>query len=119
VGSIGAVAGGVIFPDFTPVMTTEIIGLSACSSAPVKTGVEYYGGVQTAYDQASTGDTIQCRTAGFQGNLNLNRNIQVSIKGGYDCNYLFNGGDTKIQGSVTIRAGKVTAERITLQPPVQ
>jgi hypothetical protein len=48
-------------------------------------------------------------------NINFNRNITVTIQGGYNCNHLAVTGKTIISGSMTISNGKVTMENVEVQ----
>ncbi len=55
---------------------------------------EYYYKLQTAYDSARDGDTIQSRAIIFSEDLYINLNKSVTLEGGYDCNYTPNTGKT-------------------------
>jgi PKD repeat protein len=65
-----------------------------------------YSSLQTAYNAASHLDTIQSRTASFSGGLNINRNITVTMEGGYDCLHSTQTGSTTIIGNMTVSSGK-------------
>lgn len=79
-----------------------------CASSPVKivrTGTTY-STIQAAYDAALTGDTIQCQGYRLTENLNVNRNINVTLDGGYGCDYSSNtGGVSELKGQLRTWAG--------------
>jgi hypothetical protein len=68
----------------------------------------YYSTLQGAYDAAIEGDTIQTRTVAFSDNLNTNRNISITLQGGYNCNYSAITGNTVFNGIMTVSDGVVT-----------
>jgi len=87
---------------------TEIytIDSGGCTNPPVRIGSAYYTTLQAAYNAAVNGDIIKCRNVTFIENLTINRNIAVTLEGGYDCAYTTNVGDTtKIKGMITTTAG--------------
>jgi PKD repeat protein len=80
----------------------------------------YYSTLQEAYNAAGNGDTIQSMEYTFIEELVLNRDITVTIEGGYNCNYLTVDGNTtvQVQDSVTIESGKVTIENFVIEEGV-
>ncbi len=48
-------------------------------------------------------------------NINLNRSITVTIKGGYNCGHTTSTGKTIINGNLTISNGTVTIENVKVQ----
>lgn len=75
----------------------------------------YYSTLQTAYDSAINGDTVQSKTLSLTENININLNKAVTLKGGYDCNYTSNAGKTTLTGNITISNGTVTVESFIMQ----
>lgn len=63
--------------------------------------------LQSAYDSAEDGDTIETRMNVFTDDLNANRNISVILEGGYNCNYTSVTGTTRFNGTMTISNGTV------------
>jgi len=53
----------------------------------------YYSSLQSAYNAAVNGDIIQSQAITFTENLSINRNISVTLQGGYDCGYTINSGN--------------------------
>jgi PKD repeat protein len=96
---------------------TDYIDVAECQNFPVKDseGSGYFRTVQEAYDNASEADTIQTQALNFGESLNFNRDIQVTIKGGYDCEYTDNRSDSTIKGSMTISDGTIVVDKLTLQ----
>jgi len=77
--------------------------------------IVYFSTIQAAYNSAATGNTIQSQNLTFSGNLNFNRAISVTLRGGYDSGFASNAGYTTISGSLTISNGTVTVENIVIQ----
>jgi YD repeat-containing protein len=69
---------------------------TACSNLPVRIAGAtpvYYSSLQAAYNAAVSGDTIQSRAdITFTESISINRNISVTLQGGYDCGYVTNSG---------------------------
>ena len=95
--------------------TRTITVSESCSNLPVRRGSISYSTLQDAYDEALDGDTIQSLAVVVGTDLNLNRNVSVTIKGGYDCDYSTNDQKSKVNGPVTIRSGTVTIENVIIQ----
>ena len=95
--------------------TRTITVSESCSNLPVRRGSISYSTLQDAYDEALDGDTIQSQAVVVGTDLNLNRNVSVTIKGGYDCDYSTNDQKSKVNGPVTIRSGTVTIENVIIQ----
>ncbi len=74
----------------------------------------YYSTLQAAYDAAVDGDTIQVQSVISEKSLTANRNISLILKGGYDCGYGTNTGNTILVGTIVIENGKVTIESFQL-----
>ncbi len=77
--------------------------ISACLS-PVRIGGAtplYFSTLQAAYDAAVDGDIIQSRAVSLAGDLDLNRNISVTLQGGYNCDYTTITGTTTLNGTLT------------------
>jgi hypothetical protein len=100
---------------FTLINANYLIA-QVCPNPPVRTaaGGSYYG-LQDAYDAALDGDTILSQAVVFNENLDFNRNISVTITGGYDCYYSTNVQKSVVNGTITIRNGTVTIENITIR----
>jgi hypothetical protein len=68
----------------------------------------YYSTLQLAYNAAIEGDTIQTRMSVFPDDLTADRNISVTLEGGYNCNYSSVTGTTIFNGFMTVSDGLVT-----------
>jgi hypothetical protein len=79
----------------------------------------YYPTIQGAYDAAAYGQTVLIQgfgqITGFTGGLTLDRNISVTLAGGYLCSYLSNPGYTAVGGPVTISRGTVKIENLIIR----
>jgi hypothetical protein len=73
-----------------------------------------YTSIQSAYDAAQGLDVIQARSTDFYENLVFDAVITFEFKGGYDPAYSGNTSQTRVRGSLSISAGTVTIERLTL-----
>ncbi|HDH13468.1 MAG TPA: choice-of-anchor D domain-containing protein [Nitrospirae bacterium] len=96
---------------------TDYITVTACPD-PVR--IEgaipvYYSTLQAAYNAAVDGDIIQSRDITFTEDLNINRSISVTFKGGYDCDYTTITGLTTLNGTLTISDGTVTFENFVVE----
>jgi YD repeat-containing protein len=81
-------------------------------------GTTPYGTLQDAYDAAANGTTIKCQAIRFVENLTVNRNISVTLEGGYDASYTSNSGNTStLQGmiSTTVGGGTITIKNFIIQ----
>ena len=76
---------------------------------------QFYWQTQTAYNAAVDGDVIRLQEYTFNENLNLNRNISVTLKGGYDCSYTSNPQFGTINGMLTISDGTVIVENLVIK----
>jgi hypothetical protein len=95
------------------------VGVEICSNYPVRvvgTTTNYYSTLQAAYDSASDNETIQAQALTvFTENLNFNRNVSVTIKGGYNCDYSANTGKTELKGMMRISGGTLTIKDFILK----
>lgn len=88
----------------------------SCANLPAKiVGGGYYSTLQEAYDAAQEGDIIQSHAAQFTENLYINRNISVTLEGGYQCDFSSVTGETIINGNLTVSDGTVIIENISLE----
>jgi hypothetical protein len=78
----------------------------------------YYYAVQDAYNAAVDGDVIQVEAGFLSGNITINRNISVTLDGGYAMNFSTKTGATNISGSLTTMTGSgtVTVKDFVFQP---
>ena len=67
-----------------------------------------YDTLQDAYDYAGDGAIIQTRDVTLTQNLNADRNISVSLEGGYNSGYTGKNGKTILNGSITMSNGTLT-----------
>jgi hypothetical protein len=73
--------------------------------------------LQDAYDIAPAGATIQVRAGSYPEHLKINRPVNVTIKGGYDPSFTSQNGDSLLQGSITISAGRASIDRLVITTP--
>jgi hypothetical protein len=77
--------------------------------------VNLYSTFRNAYAAAGDGDTIQARAVDITETLTFADNINISLRGGYDSVFGTNPHMTTIIGSLTIRGGAVTIDRIMIR----
>jgi hypothetical protein len=91
---------------------------STCANLPVilvGPTAAYYPLLQSAYNAAASGDTIESQAGIFAEDLNFNSNISVTLQGGYNCGYLTISSYSVINGTLTISGGPVTFDYIKIQ----
>jgi hypothetical protein len=77
--------------------------------------VYFYSSLQAAYDAAEDGDIIMVIFVNFVENLLVNRNISVTLQGGYNGSYSTISGDTILNGDMLVSDGTLTIENFVLQ----
>ena len=80
----------------------------SCSGPPVRnaaTGITY-ATLQEAYNGASNGQTLQVQAISITGNLTVDRNISVTLEGGYVCDFSTGAGiRTNLRGRIKTTSG--------------
>lgn len=97
---------------------TSYIIVSPCQNQSTRirrTPTIYYSTIQAAYDAALDSDIIELHAADFAENLSFNRNIVVTLQGGYDCGYTSIPADSSIIGMTELLDGTVIFNNITMQ----
>jgi len=75
----------------------------------------YFSSLQNAYDASQDGDNIHIQDAVFSEDIYIDRDITISLHGGFDCTYYNNSGITTLEGSMTISNGTVTIEGLVIE----
>jgi hypothetical protein len=92
--------------------------ITACSSSTARIGITSYTTLQAAYNAAVNGSIIKCLGSRIVENPTINRNIMVTLEGGYDCGFTTNvGGQTIIKGrlNTTVGGGTVTIKNFIIE----
>ncbi len=98
------------------VTKNSYITVQQCPNSPVRIlGKADYSSLQAAYNAAVSGDTIQSQAITFVENLTANRDISITIDGGYSCDYSSNPGSTALKGMLTTSSGTTTIKNFNLQ----
>jgi PKD repeat protein len=90
---------------------------SVCSNPPYKIGNAApapYPNIQAAYDSMGNA-TMQLQALVFSTGLMLNKPYNITLQGGYGCDFTSNPGDTILSDKLTIKDGKVTIEKLTIK----
>ena len=74
-----------------------------------------YPSLQAAYDAAAGSDLIQVQAAVLAESPLFSRPVAITLKGGYDNNFAAVTGSTLVQGTLTIQAGTVTIDNVTVR----
>lgn len=75
----------------------------------------YYGTLGSAEAAAVDRSILQSRDVSFAENLMFDRPVAITLEGGYGADFSSRTGYTTIDGALSIRAGKVTVERIKVK----
>jgi len=76
-----------------------------------------YNSLQEAYTSAASGSIIMARvsTTALSGGLNMNKPISIVLRGGYSASYATQSGYTNLEGTLTIGAGSLVVDRLTIK----
>jgi YD repeat-containing protein len=102
---------------FTSVTANHTISASfQASVSPYRIGSTQYTTLQAAYDAASNGAVIKAKAKTYTENLTVNRNISVSIEGGWDPSFTSITGMTTLKGYIqtTATGGTLTIKNFIL-----
>jgi len=81
---------------------------------PVMVETTVYQSLQDSFNGTYAGATIRAFAAEFIEDLILNRDISISLDGGYDGSYTSNSGVTTVKGSLTIEKGTLAINQVNL-----
>jgi len=70
--------------------------------------------ISNAYAEVADGKTIQARVYKFTENLILDKNIAVTIEGGYNTAYKDNYGYSTLHGYLTVNRGSLTVDNLVI-----
>jgi len=112
----------IVSPDnHTTPYPSNIWGLApyfqTCTNLPIMvTGATpvYFSSLQSAFNGVASGVTIDIEGINFTENPNFNGNKAVTLKGGYDCDYVADSSYSKITGTLTISNGTVTVSNLII-----
>jgi immune inhibitor A len=102
-----------------PVTTSKsgYVNVSSCSYKHVLLGTSSYRDtIQAGYSDATSGKTLKAQALDFAENVSFNKDISVTLDGGYVCNFSSNPGWTTItNGSLTISKGTAIIENLIIK----
>lgn len=102
----GTVVGNPGSYTFSSVLANHAISASFTAyTYPVQIGSSYYATLQEAYNAAASGSTIKVKAKSLTESLSINRDINVSIEGGYDAAFSGIIGTTSLKGAIQTYAG--------------
>jgi parallel beta-helix repeat protein len=76
---------------------------------------KYYSSISDAYLNSSSATEIKTWGTDITENLLLNKSLTVTIKGGFNAGYTSNDGITILHGTIKVRKGKLTVEKVVVQ----
>lgn len=89
---------------FTAVAKSRIVGGSS------------YSQLSAAYAAAAAGAVIQARAVEFNdGDLILNRDVAVTISGGYDTTFSSSNGQAAVKGKILVRDGTIRVDSVVVR----
>jgi hypothetical protein len=106
----------------TASMTANRNVTATFTAAPkVMVGTKVFSSLQAAYKDTGTqnGSIIKMLGGSLTGCLTADREIIVTIEGGYDSDYIGNNDKTTIHGNILINAGCVSLESVIVGPQPQ
>ncbi|GEM_PF-4473764 len=90
----------------SPTVTVSLSGAGTSYVRILRTQPAYFVTLQAAYNAAADSEVIQLQATTLVEDITFNRNISVTVDGGYDANFTSNGGGmTLIRGSIRTSAG--------------
>jgi hypothetical protein len=89
-----------------------------CGGLPVEIGSVGYSGLSAAYEVASDGDTMKMLASNLQESPDLNRQVEITLEGGYGCGFDSNPSMTLLKGPLTVGKGSVTVENLIIVGPL-
>ncbi len=91
--------------------------LPSCTNGPVWLGgLNYKPSIQSAYESLTQDAKLMINACEIAGNLDFGPNsIEVTLEGGYDCEFSNRNGSSTISGTATITAATVVFDGITIK----
>ena len=93
----------------------DYITVLACLNASVSIAggtLVTYPDFSTAYAQVADSDVVRLQAVSFSGDMILDRDVTLTLSGGYDCGYTGNPGSTTSAGKLRVTNGTVKVEKL-------
>ncbi|MEJ2697353.1 MAG: choice-of-anchor D domain-containing protein [Candidatus Sulfobium sp.] len=102
------------------VTKTGLITVSTCSNSSVRlmsgaSTVDYADLATAVGDAVVAGDVIEAQAVSFTGDLIFDKGVEVTLNGGYGCDYQANPSATTVTGSLAVTSGTLTVEGVSIQ----
>jgi hypothetical protein len=91
------------------------VSLSKSAVVTINPVVGSYPSLQNAYNTVPSGGLLFIGEGTLTETFTANRNVTVTVEGGYDAAFADNPGFTVINGKVTVQAGKIVFEKIKVR----
>jgi len=93
----------------------KIVAAEFTAVPPVRDEISAFQKLQDAFNGTYSDAILLALYGEFNENLTLNRDISISLDGGYDGYYTINSGMTTVKGSLTIEKGTISINKVILQ----
>jgi pseudomonalisin len=97
---------------------SQAVSAAACGNWPVQggsLGTLFYADFLSAYPASADGDTLKLQALDFGSDFVLDRDIRVTLDGGYDCGYSANAGATGVLGKLKVSNGTVKVAKVRIK----
>jgi hypothetical protein len=74
-----------------------------------------YESIQAAYNAMLDDGTLDLQALSFNGNLSLNQDKEVTLRGGFSCGFATDTGFSTVSSNITIAAGTATVEYLRIK----
>lgn len=116
VGWSGACAGpDICTVSMAPLHQKATAQFDILHNARIVGNSKYYGLLQSAYNDAASGAVIQAQGMRFAEALRFDKPREVRLYGGFDAAFAKGHGITTVEGSLTVRAGRVVVDGLAIK----
>jgi hypothetical protein len=114
-GTVTVAAGRLTPTSYNVASWTSPLDQGSAEMYKIGSTTPIYTTVQKAYIGLSEGDTLQMQALVFTGNLLLDQEKSITLRGGYGCDFTANAGYTTIKDKLTIKSGKAIVDKIIIK----
>jgi N-acetylneuraminic acid mutarotase len=83
-----------------------------CVNQPTMITPLFYPDIISAYQQAANGNTVALQALDFNSDLLFDRDVSITLRGGYDCGYTVNGTATGFLGKLRVTNGTARIDNV-------
>src|ERR1039457_3643278 len=111
----------ILKPSYDPLRYTNTGTWSGSPDAPVRSLLlsgfqNYYNSVLDAYNATASGSSVSwlLKQQDFPESLDIDKDINITLKGGYDSTFVTNSGNYSTLQGITVSAGSLIVENVVL-----